>query len=65
MKAGGQQQMAAAQLRTLGWPSKGNLQFEPPSGELDPVYGVSASFELDARTEFLDGKAFVPPTELR
>ena len=65
MEAGGQQQMAAAQLRTLGWTGKANLQFEPPSGQLDPVYTVSASFELDARPEFLDGKAFAPPTGLR
>jgi hypothetical protein len=53
--------MAATELRKLGWPGKGSFEFEPPRDGLAPTYTVSGSFELEARPEFIEGKAFAPP----
>ena len=56
--------MAATELRKLGWPGKGSFEFEPPRDGLAPTYTVSGSFELEARPEFIEGKAFAPPQRL-
>jgi hypothetical protein len=64
IEAKGGEQMAAAQLRSLGWSGKGSFQFDPPRDRLVPTYTVSGSFQLDERPEFLDGKAFAPPAGL-
>ncbi len=60
----GREQMAAAQLRSLGWSGKGSFQFDPPRDRLVPNYTVSGFFQLDERPEFLDGKGFAPPAGL-
>jgi Domain of Unknown Function with PDB structure (DUF3857)/Transglutaminase-like superfamily len=60
----GREQMAAAQLRSLGWSGKGSFEFDPPRDRLVPTYTVSGSFQLDDRPEFLEGKAFAPPAGL-
>lgn len=64
IEAKGREQMAATELRKLGWPGKGSFEFEPPRDGLAPTYAVSGSFELEARPEFLEGKAFAPPQGL-
>jgi Domain of Unknown Function with PDB structure (DUF3857)/Transglutaminase-like superfamily len=61
----GREQMAATQLRSLGWSGKGSFEFEPPRDGPAPTYAVSGSFELEARPEFMEGKAFAPPQGLR
>ncbi len=61
IEAKGREQMAATELRKLGWPGKGSFEFEPPRDGLAPNYTVSGSFELEARPEFMEGKAFAPP----
>ena len=61
----GREQMAATQLRSLGWSGKGSFEFEPPRAGPAPTYAVSGSFELEARPEFMEGKAFAPPQGLR
>lgn len=65
IEANGRQQMAAKQLRSLGWAGEGNFDFDPPRDHLTPTYTVSGSFELEQRPEFLEGKAFAPSTGLR
>ena len=61
IEARGQGQWAETYFKTLGWHGKASFQFDPPRDRLAPVYTCSASFELEARPEFLDGKAFEPP----
>jgi hypothetical protein len=61
----GREQMAATQLRSLGWSGKGSFEFEPPRDGLARTYTVSGSFELETRPEFMEGKAFAPPQGLR
>jgi hypothetical protein len=65
IEAKGREQMAATQLRALGWSGKGSFEFEPPRDRLAPTYAVLGSFELEARPEFMEGKAFAPPQGLR
>jgi hypothetical protein len=65
IETNGREQMAAKQLRSLGWAGEGNFEFDPPRDHLIPSYTVSGSFELEERPEFLIGKAFAPPTGLR
>ena len=65
MEAGGREKMAATQLRTLGWPGRGSFEFDPPRDQLGSSYTVSASFELEPRPEFVDGKPFALPAGLR
>jgi hypothetical protein len=48
-------------LKKIGWPGRASFRFDPPRDRLRPHYAFSASFELEARPEFLDGKAFGPP----
>ena len=64
-EAKGREQIAATQLRNLGWSGKGSFQFDPPRDRLTDGYIVSGSFELEARPELLEGKAFAPPQGLR
>jgi hypothetical protein len=61
----GQEQWTEAYFKALGWSGKASLQFDPPHNRLAAVYALSASFELEARPEFLDGKAFEPPGGMR
>ena len=61
VEARGQGQWAESYLKKLGWPGKASFRFDPPRDRLRPHYAFSASFELEARPEFLDGKAFGPP----
>jgi hypothetical protein len=65
VEAKGREQMAATQLKSLGWSGKGSFEFEPPRDGLAPSYAVSGSFELEVRPEFMEGKAFAPPQGLR
>jgi hypothetical protein len=65
IEAKGREAMAATQLRNLGWTGKGSFEFEPPRDGLAPTYAVSGSFELEARPEFMEGKAFAPAQGLR
>ena len=65
IEAKGREEMAATQLRSLGWTGKGSFEFEPPRDGLAPTYAVSGSFELETRPEFMEGKAFAPPQGLR
>jgi hypothetical protein len=65
IEAKGRGEMAATQLRSLGWSGKGSFEFEPPRDGLAPTYAVSGSFELETRPEFMEGKAFAPPQGLR
>jgi Domain of Unknown Function with PDB structure (DUF3857)/Transglutaminase-like superfamily len=65
IEAKGREEMAATQLRSLGWTGKGSFEFSPPRDGLAPTYAVSGSFELEARPEFMEGKAFAPPQGLR
>jgi len=61
----GQDQWSEAYFKSLGWSGKASLQFDPPHNHLTPGYELSASFELEARPEFLEGKAFEPPGGMR
>ena len=61
VEARGQDQWAETYFKSLGWPGKASFQFDPPGNRLAPIYAFSASFELDARPEFLEGRAFAPP----
>ena len=61
----GQSQWAQTYFKTLGWSGTANFQFDPPHDRLTPLYTFSASFELEPRLEFLDGKAFGPPEGVR
>jgi len=61
VEARGQSQWAETYFKSRGWHGTASFQFDPPRDRLAPVYAFSASFELEARPEFLDGKAFGPP----
>ena len=65
IEARGQSQWAEAYFKSLGWHGAANFQFDPPHGRLAPSYTFSASFDLEARPEFLEGKAFGPPGGIR
>jgi hypothetical protein len=65
IEAKGREEMAATQLKSLGWTGKGSFEFEPPRDGLAPTYAVWGSFELEARPEFMEGKAFAPSQGLR
>jgi hypothetical protein len=65
IEAGGRQQMAATQLRKLGWAGTGTYDFDPPRDGLVPSYAITGFFQLEQRPDLLDGKAFALPTELR
>jgi hypothetical protein len=65
VEARGHGPWAESYFKSLGWPGKASFQFDPPRDHLAPVYAFSASFELEARPEFLDGKAFEPPGGIR
>jgi Domain of Unknown Function with PDB structure (DUF3857)/Transglutaminase-like superfamily len=65
IEAKGREEMAATQLRSLGWTGKGSFEFAPPRDGLSPTYAISGSFELEARPEFMEGKASAPPQGLR
>jgi hypothetical protein len=65
VEARGQSQWAETYFKSLGWHGTANFQFDPPRRLLSPVYTFSASFELEARPEFLEGKAFAPPDGIR
>ena len=65
VEARGQGQWAKDYLKKLGWLGKASFRFDPPRDRLRPHYAFSASFELEARPEFLDGKAFGPPEGIR
>src|SRR4029077_5340045 len=53
----GPSQWAETYFKNLGWRGKASFQFDPPRRRPAPVYELSASFELEARPEFLEGKA--------
>jgi transglutaminase-like putative cysteine protease len=61
----GQTQWAETYFKNIGWHGKASFQFDPPRSRPAPVYVLSASFELEARQEFLDGKTFAPPEGIR
>jgi transglutaminase-like putative cysteine protease len=65
VEAGGPARWAESYFKSLGWPGKASFQFDPPRDRLTPIYAFSASFQLEARPEFLDGKAFEPPGGIR
>ena len=65
VEARGQSQWAETYLKNLGWRGTANFQFDPPRNRLSPAYAFSASFDLEARPEFLEGKAFAPPEGVR
>ena len=65
VEMGGPERWAESYFKSLGWPGKASFQFEPPRDHLAPSYAFSASFELEARPEFLDGKAFELPAGIR
>jgi len=65
VEVGGPERWAESYFKSLGWPGKASFQFDPPRDRLAPVYAFSASFELEARPEFLDGKAFELPGGIR
>jgi hypothetical protein len=65
IEARGQSQWAETYFKSLGWRGKASFQFDPPHDRLAPAYAFSASFELEARPEFLDGKAFELPGGIR
>ena len=65
IEAGGRQQMAATQLRKLGWAGTGTYDFDPPRDGLVPSYAITGFFQLEQRPDLLDGKAFALPTGLR
>lgn len=61
----GQSQWAETYFKNLGWHGTASFQFDPPRAQLAPIYAFSASFELEARPEFPEGKAFEPPAGIR
>jgi len=61
----GPSQWAETYFKNLGWRGKASFQFDPPRRRPAPVYELSASFELEARPEFFEGKAFGPPEGIR
>jgi hypothetical protein len=65
IEARGHSQWAETYFKTLGWRGKASFQFAPPRQRPVPIYELSASFELEARPEFLEGKAFGLPEGLR
>ena len=65
IEARGQGQWAETYFKNLGWHGKASFQFDPPRNRPAPNYSLSASFELEARPEFLEGKAFGPPEGIR
>jgi Domain of Unknown Function with PDB structure (DUF3857)/Transglutaminase-like superfamily len=65
VEARGQSQWAETYFKNLGWHGTANFQFDPPRDRLSPAYAFSASFDLEARPEFLEGKAFAPPEGVR
>ena len=65
VEMGGPERWAESYFKSLGWPGKASFQFDPPRDHLTPSYAFSASFELEARPEFLDGKAFELPAGIR
>lgn len=65
VEVGGSGRWAESYFKSLGWPGKASFQFDPPRDHLAPTYGFSASFELEARPEFLDGKGFELPGGIR
>ena len=65
IEARGPAQWAASYFKSLGWYGKAGFHFGPPRDSLVPVYTLAASFDLEARPEFLDGKAFTSPEGLR
>ena len=65
VEMGGPERWAESYFKSLGWPGKASFQFDPPRDRLAPSYAFSASFELEARPEFLDGKAFELPAGIR
>jgi hypothetical protein len=65
VEARGQGQWAEDYLKKLGWRGNASFRFDPPRDRLRPDYAFSASFELEARPEFLDGKAFELPGGIR
>ena len=65
VEARGQEQWTEAYFKSLGWSGKASFQFDPPHNRLAPDYALSASFELEQRPEFLDGKAFELPGGMR
>ena len=65
IEVGGREQMAATQLRKLGWTGAGTYDFDPPRDRLVPSYTVTGFFQLERRPELLEGKAFGLPTGLR
>jgi hypothetical protein len=61
VEVGGQERWAQSYFKALGWRGKASFQFDPPRDRLAPIYAFWASFELEARPEFLDGKPFGLP----
>jgi hypothetical protein len=61
----GHSQWAETYFKNLGWRGKASFQFAPPRTRPAPIYELSASFELEARPEFLEGKAFGPSEGVR
>jgi hypothetical protein len=65
VEVGGPGRWAESYFKSLGWRGKASFQFDPPRDRLAPIYAFSASFELEARPEFLDGKPFGLPEGIR
>jgi hypothetical protein len=65
VEARGQSQWAETYFKNRGWHGTANFQFDPPHDQLSPAYAFSASFDLEARPEFLEGKVFAPPEGVR
>jgi hypothetical protein len=65
VEVGGPERWAQSYFKSLGWRGKASFQFDPPRDRLAPDYAFSASFELEARPEFLDGKPFGLPEGIR
>jgi Domain of Unknown Function with PDB structure (DUF3857)/Transglutaminase-like superfamily len=65
VEARGQSQWAETYFKSLGWHGTASFQFDPPRAQLAPIYAFSASFELEARPEFLESRAFEPPGGIR
>ena len=65
VELGGSGRSAELYFKSLGWSGTASFQFDPPRDHLAPTYGFSASFELEARPEFLDGKGFELPEGIR
>ena len=58
VEVGGPGRWAQSYFKSLGSRGQASFQFDPPRDRLAPIYTFSASFELEARPEFLDGKPF-------